>query len=512
VFETGRANGQTLHSAAALTSVGLLAGDVWVDSLCLLKPGTMPPDKLRLASRYDAVSDHFSADGLAGFVGGDGRFARSPSGGTSRRHLQILQARTGESAWVNAIVMSTSPVDELMRQVDANLPHIAEENRQRLLLRVIAESKTAGRHELYRAMLNQVATRWPDEPLGLMCQLHLDTIAASGEWRQLFVTGSGGELPGRFAAIGETVRLSPFQGVAPARESSPVGQPFEPSAGVRLASATEASTGGGVSPSEDRRPSQSRADAAWQNHPAVLTARRLAAGSHAPPSESGFGISRDLLVDTAAELDPIGSWSLAWSGLAADRRNAAAVIVPAVRSRPLLDGILNESLWRSASRFDLKPTQSAGLHVAYDADFVYFGVTAPPLVKPPAKTDSRPEHSQADRGRRDIDLDRHDRFVIRIDVDGDLLTAYELEFDASGNTRDSCDGFVDWQPTWFIAMGDAANRTTAEIAIKRSDLVGPLQSVDQHWNVSVQRRQAGHATPAIGLPHPGEYRRLIFDH
>lgn len=514
VFETGRANGQTVHSAAALTSVGLLAGDVWIDSLCLLKPGTLPPDKLRLASRYDAVSDHFSADGLAGFVGGDRRFARSPSGGTSRRHLQILQARTGESAWVDAIVKSTSPVDELMRQVDANLPHIAEENCQRLLLRVIAESKTAGRHELYRAMLNLVATRWPDEPLGLMCRLHLDAIAASGEWRQLFVSESGGSLPGQLAgaATGASVRWSPFQGVGSAPESSPVGEAFEPSGGVRLASATEASWESRVSSTQDPESPKSRGDAAWQSHPAVLTARRLAAGSLAPSSESRLGTSGDVIAEAAAELEPVASWSRAWSDLGPDAESTAALIVPAVKSRPLLDGILNESLWKSSSRFDLECAQSAGLHVAYDADFVYFGVTAPPLIKPPATTDSRFDRPQSDRGRRDIDLDRHDRLVIRIDVDGDLLTAYELEFDGSGNTRDSCDGFVDWQPTWFIAMGDSANRTIAEIAIKRSDLVGPLQGVDQHWNVSVQRRQAGHTTPAIGLPHPSQYRQLIFEH
>jgi len=115
VFETGRNNGQILNNAAAMPNCGKLAGDVWNDALMLLRPGTLAPETLRLGGRFDSINDHLSTDGLAGFVGTDRRFVHSDTPSSSRRHLQVLQARTGETAWIDSMLASNAPIEELVK-------------------------------------------------------------------------------------------------------------------------------------------------------------------------------------------------------------------------------------------------------------------------------------------------------------------------------------------------------------------------------------------------------------
>jgi photosystem II stability/assembly factor-like uncharacterized protein len=222
VFETGRNNGQILHNAAAMPNCGKLAGDVWNDALMLLRPGTLAPETLRMGGRFDAINDQLSTDGLAGFVGTDPRFVHSETPSSSRRHLQVLQARTGETAWIDSMLASNAPIDELVKQFEVNLPRWAPENQQRMVWRLIIASRAAGKAELHRAMLNQAARLWPKEPLGQLSLLYEQAIASSKEWEsvsgiKLGVGGaSGGLVPiASLATEGDwrrdSVKWSPFQ-------------------------------------------------------------------------------------------------------------------------------------------------------------------------------------------------------------------------------------------------------------------------------------------------------------
>jgi len=520
VMETGRANGQIIHYAAPLPDAGKLAGDVWTDALWLLRPGTLPPDRLQLGARYDSVSSQLSADGLASCVGNDRRYVRQTEAGTSRRHLQVLQARAGEAAWVQSLVESAAPLSERMTQFDATLPRLPEQDRQRLVFRVITAAKLRGKHDLYRAMLSQAADRWPDEPLGRLSALHVQAIDTSEEWQRMTGAESFSVATAMHAVTGpRAVQLSPFQSATPLPAVGNVPaeatvQPSLPSAsGVQLAGGMEDATSvvapaifndpssetvatsaepppspGG--PAARILPAQSPrkvADLAWQLHPAVLLA------SHAANQQTRL---------------PPTTWQAAspapgtWAELLQTERTPAALHAVWAAQRPLLDGRLDEPLWAAQQSFTLATGENAQLAAAYDADFIYLAVHGPMLDG---------QHDSGDRRQRDTPLDRSDRYVIRIDVDGDLLTAYELEFDAAGNTRDTCDGFTPWQPKWFLAVSTEAGQMMTEIAIKRSDLIGLLQDSDRVWNISLQRRPAGFALPALTLSQPEHWRRLIFD-
>lgn len=320
--------------------------------------------------------------------------------------------------------------------------------------------------------------------------------------------------------VPRSVQLSPFQSATP----SPVGgkglaavstEPFSPAAsGIQLAGGSGDSMETGVAPaifndpssetpaataeqplaaqgSAARRPPEpsgpQAGDLAWQLHPAVLLARH-AANKQTPLPPTPW---------PAAVPEP-GTWA----ELLQTERTPAVLRAAWVAQRPLLDGRLDEAMWAAPQSFQLATGENAHLAVAYDADFLYVAVRGPALDG---------QRADGSRRQRDTPLDRSDRYVVRIDVDGDLLTAYELEFDAAGNTRDTCDGFTPWQPKWFLAVSEAAGQMVTEIAIQRSDLIGLLQDSDRGWNISLQRRPAGLALPALTLSQPDHWRRLVFD-
>jgi len=522
IFETGRSNGQVLHNAAALPNCGKLAGDVWNDALMLLRPGTLAPETLRLGTRFDSINDQLSTDGLAGFVGADRHYVRPMASSTSRRHLQILQARTGETAWIESMLASNAPIDELVKQFEANLPRSAPENQQRMVWRLIVASKSAGNAALHRAMLHQAARLWPDQPIGRISRLFEDSIASSQEWESIsgisltigggptgFVQLAGG--PGNPPLRRDSVQWSPFQ-TAPFRAPS-VGQDrpgeaasVDSSAGggdaVRQATAIDARTTN-VEP-VIAEPKKQRftpaADRAWASHPAV----RIAGTANQVASLSGAA----LVAGTA--------WSQQWTSLNRSAPGPKTIVATWVATRPYLDGKLDESLWQSPHRFRLNQVSAATVQVAYDADFIYLGIRGPRLENSAdapgimsAKKNAGPPDAKP--RIRDHGLDWHDRYKIRLDVDGDLLTAYELEFNAQSETRDSCDGFTQWHPKWFIALAHDANETVAEIAIKKSDLIGPLQTPGQHWNLSLLRPHPGTTGNTFALPNPEQWCRVVFD-
>lgn len=486
VFETGRGSQRTLPNTTAMTHVGMLAGDVWIDALTQVAPGRTPPESLRLGARYDAFADRVAIDGLAGFLGDDPRYRHPASSTSSRRQLQILQARTTETAWIESLVAMPDPPEEIVRRLEERLIGAEPSQERRLLYRLLARAKKRDRPELYRGLLRWAATRWPAEPLGQMAGLVEETIRNSEEWQQLGTirlevsagSGDAREL------TKEIVQVSPFQ--------SP------PSPTIRLVGGWETEpspTGDDTSPSR----AATIEDWTWEAQPVVLMARRKTKPELLPPGHPLIRLGEDR---TSSPADWRDSWIGAWSDLAKGPRGDSARLAAWAANRPLLDGQLDEPMWR-AGEADAGATAANVVHVAYDAEFVYFGISAAPLL---------PAASPPNRLRqRDAPLDGSDRYGLRIDVDGDLLTAYELEFDAAGNTRDTCDGFSLWHPTWFLAIGDRSDRLIAEIAIRRADLVGPLQDPNRHWHVALVHHEPNQAAEAFPSLAPTGWRIIRFD-
>ncbi len=102
--------------------------------------------------------------------------------------------------------------------------------------------------------------------------------------------------------------------------------------------------------------------------------------------------------------------------------------------------------------------------IAYDGAYLYLAGSVP--------RDSRlPTDGPAYAGRPyDADLDRFDRLAFAIDINRDYTSAYRLEVDQRGWTRDGLWTRQEWNPKWHVAC-DADERVwRVEIAVPWEEL------------------------------------------
>jgi hypothetical protein len=160
-------------------------------------------------------------------------------------------------------------------------------------------------------------------------------------------------------------------------------------------------------------------------------------------------------------------------------------------ARPRLDGRLDEAIWTSADSLRLRSHRStdgsknsAKVCFAYDNEFLYLAVNCP--------KEGSIDYSPDDRPRpRDADLSRRDRVTVRLDIDRDYTTAFELSVDHRGWTHDSCWGDTTWDPTWFVAAASDDLAWTAEVAIPLVELANEAPAARHVWAVAVERSIPG---------------------
>ncbi|WP_428307161.1 hypothetical protein [Lacipirellula sp.] len=213
---------------------------------------------------------------------------------------------------------------------------------------------------------------------------------------------------------------------------------------------------------------------------------------------------------------------------AKDRAPKPTATVVFADNPPKLDGILSESFWGLALPMPLQaneetaapsendanaelasaeqplarqstqqarssaPLPASQVQLAYDREFLYIAVVCEKAsgVDYPAGKGPRP---------RDGQIDAADHVRIRLDLDRDYASYYELLVDARGWTAERCWGDSAWNPQWYVAAGDANNaspRWIVEAAIPWSELTPKAPKSGQAWACSLHR-----ATPStIGAP------------
>lgn len=224
--------------------------------------------------------------------------------------------------------------------------------------------------------------------------------------------------------------------------------------------------------------------------------------SHAEPAPTGKAQGED-----ASQLPPAKK-------IATCRR----VVQP-----PHLDGQLNEPCWDSADRLPLDNSDSrpragkgsadehagAELRIAHDNEFLYVAIRCPKLPSLDYRADDSPRP-------RDSDLTRHDRVSIRLDIDRDYTTAFELTVDHRGWTHDACWRDASWNPTWFVAAASDDTSWTAEAAIPLAELVTNPPATRDVWALSARRTipRTGYqswAGESTSNDSPSTYGLLIFE-
>jgi hypothetical protein len=183
--------------------------------------------------------------------------------------------------------------------------------------------------------------------------------------------------------------------------------------------------------------------------------------------------------------------------------------------RPHLDGKLDEPFWAGADRLLLHGEETTDKNVhptvrfACDSEFLYIAAECPRADGVAATTDDRPRP-------RDADLSAHDRIAIRLDVDRDYTTAYELTVDCRGWTHDACWNDSSWNPKWFVAAAMDEAAWTIEAAIPLAELAAEPPGSKQVWAASIVRTipRVGEETwsgEANSADSPEKYGLLIFE-
>ncbi|MGV3484514.1 MAG: YCF48-related protein, partial [Planctomycetaceae bacterium] len=432
VLEVNPQGTQTVHVAAAIPAVGILASDVWCSAISRLAPGSRPPSKLMLRPLFDATRDTSVGDGLAACTRNDRRYGWSRTSSATRRQLQILQARTAELTWVESLVGSAKSSDEFAQLLGPALMRMSDEDRERMLSNLFALTAGQNRHDLYVATLERSLQR-PDkaaaagdrEPSHLLrvAELRLRSLRASSEWRHTFGSAltpmpAGERRDSEPAAIDLAVQWSPFQS-----PDVPLSQPaVQQASGTApidsLSRASQVQLAGAVLPAPQTTipaSKQSAVDLRWEFHPAVLTVRR-AVESLAPSPEPG-GDTEPLTQDspsTAALPSPLGAGppksagSTApltaasnhlgrlldreaagrWAVLAADRLGPQAIACPVATTQPYLDGNFDEPWWLNGQTFGDGPNETT-VRMAHDDEFVYLAIDAVRLEPSPHNKEIR---------------------------------------------------------------------------------------------------------------------------
>ena len=150
-------------------------------------------------------------------------------------------------------------------------------------------------------------------------------------------------------------------------------------------------------------------------------------------------------------------------------------------NRPYLDGIGDEAFWELATQVELRDpwsTQTANKTVikfARDEQFLYLFSHAP------SSTVTRVNKEM----QRDNIKPESDQFKLRIDLDRDYASWFEIGWSASGGKHDSLNDMLHWNPTWYIDTVYDDESWSAEIAIPLEQLVFFSEASAKDWTNEV---------------------------
>ena len=206
-------------------------------------------------------------------------------------------------------------------------------------------------------------------------------------------------------------------------------------------------------------------------------------------------------------LDPQAAWRpTAWGEVSLLQPSTEVprpiVVCHFTSSPPYLDGVLSDACWIQAAEIRLSALPGEDdnrlphpfVQLAYDREHLYLAASFPRGAGTPATPPQTAERSH------DADLTGFDRLQLALDIDRDYVTAYWLEVDQRGHSRDRCWDDATWNPKWFIAVDADDSRWRIEAAIPFSELVPTSPAPGTVWAMGLQRTVP--ATKVESWTHP----------
>jgi photosystem II stability/assembly factor-like uncharacterized protein len=197
------------------------------------------------------------------------------------------------------------------------------------------------------------------------------------------------------------------------------------------------------------------------------------------------------LQSDSASLFPVGSPNLlAWQYVQmqelemVQQRGSSIPKLPYTEAPPYLDGIAQEAMWSSAYKMELKDSWSGGLAttISMSRDEEYLYILSEVRESNPQRAAVSPKSRS-----RDLLTTNREQVRIRLDLDRDYCTWFELGWDRLGNRIDQCNDMNGWNPTWYIATQSTSEGWNAEIAIPLEELVSSAHPLSKSlhtlsWN------------------------------
>ncbi|MEO1525204.1 MAG: hypothetical protein AAFX06_07190 [Planctomycetota bacterium] len=501
-FSHGRRGDSVLHRGALLPSSGALAGDFEIDAWLLVSKDIQSAldgetQQISVKTRYSAGDSESLNDALTSGVRlSQAHFLPPRREKASRRLLQITQARLQQQAAVDQLIEQARDSDLVRDSIEQMLRHTDRPDRFRSTSLILARSQGSVAET---AAWQFFAERFPHTSAGALAALRNRAHASSRErarlerrFAQATVTTSSDHnevLTDSVTQASHAAIVSPFQ----SPEDNPVVQ----------ASASLPAQTSPFSATTPTRPSPAaiEVDLAWQMHPLRLIVEdSLRQKSEMPiEAETEPASTQDRDVQSA-DLRRVAARSGGWSELLKPDSPQVARATLA-ETPPVLDGKLDEPFWSNAAtaRTENKTT----VHVAFDQRFLYVA------VETNAELLAQLNDTTNQQGQRDADLTDVDRLLLRLDIDRDLFTAFELQFTRDGRTHDSIDHHGQWDPTWYLASSQTRDLVTTELAIERESLGIDIEPNDR-WFMEVQAIRAGEQASRPWMPRPESRIRVDF--
>ena len=185
----------------------------------------------------------------------------------------------------------------------------------------------------------------------------------------------------------------------------------------------------------------------------------------------------------------------------------STVLCPSIGSKPFLDGKFDEPLWQQLKEQSIQLAGDARLgdteiQLVRDEQYLYIRIRATKKVKSIPRVENAKRH-------RDPSFQNSEHITLRLDLDRDFETWFELSVDRRGHVAESINGNRKWDPTWYVARAETDSQWSIEAAIPLKELVGEstnqIQLHGNHWGFSASRSFKNHS---VHWPHRSDSRPL----
>jgi hypothetical protein len=161
--------------------------------------------------------------------------------------------------------------------------------------------------------------------------------------------------------------------------------------------------------------------------------------------------------------------------------------------RPYLDGKADEAFWQSTTQIELRDpwateaNRKTTIKFARDHEYLYLFSFAP---GPPTTQVSKEK-------QRDSIKPESDQIRLRIDLDRDYASWFEIGWSATGESCDALNDMPRWNPTWYRETSNDGKSWSTEIAIPLDQLVVSGDAVRKNWTNEVWAFSAIRAIPGV---------------